>query len=168
MADERTHRWRNSPNPGGTFFVTASTLDRAHRFAEPRAKDVVTRSLLQTSLTLNVRLSGYVVLSNHFHLLAFLPDDLTVARYVQRLKVRAHERRGEPGTLWDEGYRGLRVSGERFRLGKIDYIHGNPLKYGLAERAEDYRWSSAHALAQGCLDEGLGLDLRKAMNLYAE
>ena len=147
--------------------MTASTLDRMHRFASDEAKDAITRSLLQTSRAMGVRVGHYVVLSNHLHVLVLLPDDLTVSRYVQRLKVRAHVALGEPGTLWAEGFRGLRISGERVRLQKTLYIHENPLKYGLAARPEDYRWSSAYALARGCVDESLGLDMDRAMNLYA-
>ncbi len=147
--------------------MTTTTLDRAHRFLSGEAKDRITRSLLQTSLAAKVHVSHYVVLSNHLHLLVFLPEDLTLPRYVQRLKSQAHQRFGEPGPLWEEGFRGLRLVGELFRVQKVDYIHGNPLKYGLAERAEEYRWSSAHAYAQGLHDEWHTLDLRRAMNLYA-
>ena len=122
MSDERAHRWRNSSRPGGTFFITSSCLEREPRLRSSEAKDVVTRSFLQTSLSLGVHLGHYVVLSNHLHLLAYLPEGLTVGRYVQILKVRAHARLGEKGSLWEEGYRGLNIDGERFRLQKIDYI----------------------------------------------
>lgn len=167
MPDDRTHRWRNSQSTGGTFFVTTSTLDRQHRLLTHSTKDTVTRSLLQTSLALDARLTHYVLLSNHLHLLVHLPDDINVADYVRQLKVDAHDRLGEPGVLWQIGYRGLRITNEQARHVKIGYIHANPVKSGLAKRPEDYRWSSAHAFDKECLDDHLCLDLRKAMNLYA-
>ena len=117
----------------------------------------VTRSLLQASRAVGVRVGHYVVPSNHFHRLALLPDDLTVSRYVQRLKVRTHTSVGEPGTLWEAGFRGLRITGERVRLQKTLYIHENALKYGLAARPEEYRWSSAYALAPGVCGRGFRL-----------
>jgi len=47
--------------------------------------------------------------------------------------------------FWQEGPgydRNIRT--EKVLLSAIDYIHLNPVRRGLAERATDYRWSSAH------------------------
>jgi putative transposase len=166
MPDDRYHRWRNSQTPGGLFFITASTLNRALRFPTPANKNLVTRSILQTSLALEVQLTHYVLLSNHFHLLARLPARLKVGDYMRTIKVDAHARFGENGPLWNPGYRSIPVRNERARLVKIDYIHDNPLKSRLAEKARGYPWSSAFAYSQECFGEDHMLDIRKAMNLY--
>jgi len=45
---------------------------------------------------------------------------------------------------------------------KVNYIHQNPVRAGLVERAEDYRWSSArHWLKCPRDDEPLRVDLDK-------
>jgi putative transposase len=31
----------------------------------------------------------------------------------------------------------------------VDYVHGNPVRWGLAQRPEDYRWSSASTIYSG-------------------
>jgi hypothetical protein len=36
----------------------------------------------------------------------------------------------------------LQVFSESFFMQRVNYIHQNPVRAGLAERAEDYRWSS--------------------------
>jgi putative transposase len=45
---------------------------------------------------------------------------------------------------------------------KVNYIHLNPVRAGLVERAEDYRWSSARCwLRRTAEDEPLRMDLEK-------
>ena len=47
---------------------------------------------------------------------------------------------------------------------KVNYIHNNPLRAGLVERAIDYKWSSAR-IWQGCPldDEPLLMDIDRIM-----
>jgi len=44
--------------------------------------------------------------------------------------------------LWDGHSHALPVFSESFVTQRINYIHQNPVRAGLVERAEDYRWSS--------------------------
>jgi putative transposase len=48
------------------------------------------------------------------------------------------------------------VENEQYLWAVARYIERNPLKVGLAERAEDYRWSSAKAHLTGGKDPVLG------------
>ena len=48
-----------------------------------------------------------------------------------------------PGNVWQKGFFDFTIiTEEKFRE-KFNYIHYNPVKWGLAERAEDYKYSSA-------------------------
>jgi hypothetical protein len=63
-------------------------------------------------------------------------------------------RRGaEAGELWqprffDRALRTVKAYGE-----KVEYLHLNPVKAGLADRPQDWRWSSVHEYSGGSAEE---------------
>ncbi len=48
-----------------------------------------------------------------------------------------------PTSLWQKGYFDFTVITEKKFKEKFNYIHYNPVKRGLVEKAEDYKFSSA-------------------------
>ena len=47
--------------------------------------------------------------------------------------------------LWQDGKHDFHCWSDRIIWQKIDYIHNNPVKAGLVQRASDYRYSSFNA-----------------------
>ena len=91
-------------------------------------------------------LDAYVVMANHVHLLVAPRTDpsrflKSLKGYTARQANRVLGRAGEP--FWQaESYdHWVRDAAEQARI--RDYIEQNPVKAGLVERTEDYRWSSA-------------------------
>ncbi len=63
---------------------------------------------------------------------------------LQRLTIRGRPNKST-FRFWQEGPgydRNIRT--KKVLLSAIDYVHMNPVRRGLVERASDYRWSSAH------------------------
>ena len=97
----------------------------------------------------------------HVHLLLWPTSPLfQVSAYLSTIKqsvskrARLHLRRRDPIRLekgfhfWQDGPGYDRnLIDERSIWHEIDYIHANPVRRGLCERPEDWRWSSA---AQFC------------------
>jgi len=85
------------------------------------------------------------------HAIIYPPHPLTVSRVFQAVKVSSttaiNVRRGERGELWQGRFfdRALRTVREYNE--KVEYIHLNPVRRGLVERAEQWRWSSVHEYA---------------------
>lgn len=100
-----------------------------------------------------VALHAYVLMDNHFHLLATPQTAAGIPKFMQavgRSYVRyfndLHQRRG---TLWEGRYRATLIQAERFLLPCMAYIDLNPVRAGLVAQASDYPWSShAHYLGQ--------------------
>ena len=65
-------------------------------------------------------------------------------------------------SLWDHESNVFSIFSEAMLMQKVNYIHLNPVRAGLVERALDYRWSSARYW-QGCVrnEEPLILDLHR-------
>ena len=57
---------------------------------------------------------------------------------------------GEAEHFWQKRYYDFNVRNHRQFVEKLRYIHRNPLKRGLCERAEDWEWSSYRQYATGC------------------
>ena len=93
-----------------------------------------------------VAIHAYVLMDNHFHLLVTpetqdgLPQMMqAVGRaYVRYFNLR-HQR---SGTLWEGRYRSNLIESERYLLACMVYIDLNPVRAGMVEQPQDYRWSS--------------------------
>ena len=98
-----------------------------------------------------VAIHAYVLMDNHFHLLATpqtaegLPQMMqAVGRSYVRYFNDTHRR---TGTLWEGRYKSTVIQTERYLLACMVYIDLNPVRAGMVAQARDYPWSShAHYL----------------------
>jgi len=93
-----------------------------------------------------IAIHAYVLMSNHFHLLA-TPDTVVgipqMMQDVGRRYVRYfNQRQGRTGTLWEGRYRSTLIQAERYLLACMAYIDLNPVRAGIASEPGDYPWSS--------------------------
>ena len=139
--------WDEARHSGGfAIFAYVIMPDHVH---------VITDGALKPSDTLRFlngisshRLISYLKESNYTTSLAKLRDAPKARSY-------AH-------SLWDGHSHALPIFSESFFMQRVNYIHQNPVRAGLVERAEDYRWSSARCWARWPReDEPLLVDLDK-------
>jgi len=93
-----------------------------------------------------VAVHAYVLMGNHFHLLATpdtaegLPQMMqAVGRRYVRYFNDTYER---SGTLWEGRYKSTLIQAERYLLACMVYIDLNAVRAGLTQQASDYPWSS--------------------------
>ena len=106
---------------------------------------------------------AYCLMTNHIHFIVVPDREDSLAllfgrangRYAQALNIR----RGRCGHLWQARYHSCPMSPAHLETG-LRYVEANPCRAGIAQRPEQYRWSSAapHLLAErdssGVLDMG--------------
>jgi putative transposase len=106
----------------------------------------------------DVDVHAYVLMSNHFHLLATPQTDTGLPQMMQavgRSYVRYfNDLQGRTGTLWEGRYRSTLIQTERYLLACMAYIDLNPVRAGLVAEAVDYPWSS-HGLYTGVRQDKL-------------
>ena len=94
----------------------------------------------------DIALHAYVLMDNHFHLLATPSTADGLPRFMQsvgRGYVRwFNDRHARTGTLWEGRYRSTVVQAERWLLPCMVSIDLNPVRAGLVADASAYRWSS--------------------------
>ena len=93
-----------------------------------------------------IALHAYVLMDNHFHLLATPSAADGLPKFMQavgRSYVRwFNDRHARTGTLWEGRYRSTVVQAERWLLPCMVSIDLNPVRAGLVPDASAYRWSS--------------------------
>ncbi len=93
-----------------------------------------------------VALHAYVLMNNHFHLLATPGTDDGLPQMMQAVGRRYvryfNDSRGRSGTLWEGRYRSTLIEAERYLLACMAYIDLNPVRAGLVTEVRNYPWSS--------------------------
>lgn len=90
-----------------------------------------------------MRIYGYVIMPEHIHLLLGEPARRTLAQAIQALKVSVSKRiHWQSERFWQKRYYDHNIRSYESFVGKLRYIHRNPVVRGLVERPEDWPWSS--------------------------
>ena len=93
------------------------------------------------------RLSAWVVMPNHVHILAAPCAGHSVSNIMHSLKSftsqEANKTLGRKGRFWFEDYFDRYIRNAQHFTNAIAYIESNPVKAGLCECAADWRFSSA-------------------------
>ena len=111
-------------------------------------------SLLEEHACANkVAVHAYVLMSNHFHLLA-TPETLEgIPRLMQAVGRRYvryfNDKYVRTGTLWEGRYKSTLIQAERYLLTCMAYLDLNPVRAGMVGEPAAYRWSShAHYIGR--------------------
>ena len=115
-------------------------------FHDQRDYERMLETLTEYAEKFEVAVHGYVLMPNHFHLLATpaTADGLPLMmQAVGRSYVRwFNQRHARTGTLWEGRYRSTLVETERYLLACMVYIDLNPERANLAPSPAEWPWSS--------------------------
>jgi putative transposase len=93
-----------------------------------------------------MRLVGFCLMPNHFHLVLWPHGDGDLSRWMQWLlttQVHGYRRRYRgSGHVWQGRFKAFPIAEDEHLLAVLRYVERNPLRAGLVERAEDWAWSS--------------------------
>ena len=139
--------------PGYPHHVIQRGNNRQAIFAVKADYDAMLEMLDRYARECGVAIHSYVLMTNHFHLLATpatqegIPD---MMQAVGRQYVRYfNQSQGRSGTLWEGRYRSTLIQAERHLLACMAYIDLNAVRAGLVAEPADYPWSShAHYLGR--------------------
>ena len=157
---------RHFNDPGNIHFLTFSCYQQLPFFKSDRAKQWLIEAIANAREKHKFALLAYVIMPEHAHLLVqplIGPYDIAallkgikqpVARKAKRFlekenpawlkKLTVKSRSREVFRFWQAGPGYDRnIRDEKELLEKIQYIHNNPVKNGLAATPEEWPWSSA-------------------------
>lgn len=95
-----------------------------------------------------IRLLGFCLMNNHWHLVLWPRRDGQLARFMQRLTITharrwvEHRHRVGWGSVYQGRYKSFVVQDDAHLLTLLRYVERNPVRAGILRRAEAWRWSS--------------------------
>lgn len=111
------------------------------------------RVLVQACERVAMRLLSYCVMPNHWHLVVWPRQDGDLSRFMNWLTLthtqRWHQHRqsvGE-GHVYQGRFKSFPVETNEYLVTVCRYVERNPVRAGLVDRAEQWRWSSASMVA---------------------
>lgn len=131
--------------PGAWYHVMNRGRRREKIFFSSKDYELFLTVLNETVEMFNLKVSAYCLMPNHYHLLLHTPDG-NISRcmrhingvYTQRFN-RANKKDGQ---LFRGRFKAVVVDNDSHLLEVLRYIHNNPLRAGMAENVDDFRWSS--------------------------
>jgi len=151
-------------------FITATVVDWVDVFTRKSYKDVFIESLEFCIQKKGMILYGYVIMSNHIHLIVqsdngklsdLLRDfkKFTASSILEKIQSEPESRRewmlerfkkatkthnrNKNYQFWQYGNHAEEIYSVKFMRSKLDYIHLNPVKTDVVENMEHYMYSSA-------------------------
>ena len=144
-------------------FLTVTCLEWKHILKEDTHKEIVVESLRFLSKAKRVSIYGFVIMSNHFHLIWQLMGDhkrdavqrdflkFTGQQMLKRFRVEKSsilaellvDAKDRKYQVWERNSLGIPLWSQEVFMQKLEYIHNNPVRAGLCKYSEDYKYSSA-------------------------
>jgi len=151
--------------PTHPHFVTCTILNWLPIFTRKESVEILLDSLKHLQKEENLKLYAYVILENHIHLIVQSDDVAKSMRHFKSFTAKEllkllHRENAETllkqfqfykkahksdrtYQLWQEGYQPKLIQTDVMMIGKIKYIHENPVKRGYVDDATHWRYSSA-------------------------
>lgn len=143
--------------PGYPHHVTQRGNNRSVVFFDDEDRQTYLDLLAKYSKQHSLQIWAYCLMDNHIHLIAVPEKEDSLARGVgltnQVYTQYLNRKLSQSGRIWQNRFFSCIVEDDEYLWTVARYIENNPLKVGLAERAEDYRWSSAKAHLTGSGDD---------------
>jgi REP element-mobilizing transposase RayT len=159
-----THKVRSGP-----LFLTCTTHKRIPLFRYRRPCNIFLESLAFYRGKYELKLHGYVIMPNHFHLLLHFPAHYNFGNFLREIKgatakqildwakkrsytkllarlrhdKQQKRRKGSRYSVWQRNSYATAILNPAMARTRLNYIHENPCRQKLVTMPEDFPWSSA-------------------------
>ena len=126
--------------------LSRATLFRAHLPLTSPNISVILETIAKTRKRAGFLLCGYVLMPDHWHALIWPRFPVTISSVVQTVKrvssFKLNRLHHGCGSVWQHQFWDRFVRHAQEFHQRLDYIHFNPVRKGLVECPEEWRWSS--------------------------
>ena len=134
---------------GGIVYHVINRANGRLRIFKKRADfEAFERILAEGIERFDIRLCGYCIMSNHWHLVLWPRGDGDMSQFMRWITLthsqRWHASHGTVGIghLYQGRYKSFPVQSNSHYLTVMRYVEANPLRAGIADDAGDWPWSS--------------------------
>jgi len=138
---------------GYCYHVINRGNGRAEVFHKDADYQAFVRLIGEACARVPMRVLGYCLMPNHFHLVLWPHKDGDLSRWMQWLLTahvrRYHKHYASSGHVWQGRFKAFPIEDDDHLLTVLRYVERNPLRAELARRAEKWAWSSLAVLHSG-------------------
>lgn len=161
-------RRARSQSASGVYHVMLRGINRQTIFEEKEDYERFLQVLRDCKAASHFTLYAYCLMSNHIHLLLRTsPESEGLEQIFKRIGVRYvawyNRKYGRSGHLFQDRFKSEAVNNDSHLMTVLRYIHLNPVKAGLCQKPEKYRWSSYPDYLSG----GSIIDVAEVLNMIA-
>lgn len=131
--------------PGAKYHITSRGVRRSSLFHADEDREEYLSILEETMHRYPFILHTYCLMTNHIHL-QIETKNTPPAKIMMNLNRKYanyfNNKYHHSGHVFDKRYGAELIDSSEYELDLSKYIHLNPLKAGMVERLEDYKWSS--------------------------
>jgi REP element-mobilizing transposase RayT len=156
------------------LYLTSIAHHRLPIFRTDQIKQIICNAWNEERISGEILIFAYVIMPDHAHIISDrnrsisdvlrFTNGISAKRILDHLKENQYEsslkklrqqekRKGYKYSVWEHHPNAFQINGEDTLMQKVNYIHENPVRAGLVERAEDYRFSSARLWNGDPMDE---------------
>lgn len=165
------------------YYFTSVTNNRLPVFRTGKLKEITCKAISEARKSSEISIFAYVIMPDHFHIITggkLKPSEIlrylngvTARRVIDYLKENNfntsleklkhfEQKRGYKYSLWEHHSDTFIITSESMFMQKVNYIHLNPVRAGLAENMDDYLYSSVRIWKRKPLEiEPLEMDIGK-------
>ena len=166
---------------GAVYHIMSRGVGRGKIFLDEKDYAQFLEYIEKAAEKFNLEIFSFVLMSNHYHLLLRI-NKPNLSKAVQWIKtsyaVYFNRRYHRFGHLFQDRYKSILVGEEPYWYRLSVYIHLNPVRAGIVNNPQDYKWSSYHDyvdmqkshlwVKSEKLLEGFGNTRQEKINRYME
>jgi putative transposase len=134
--------------PNAKYFITAAVYKKQHLFEDDDVKHCVLEVMFESFTRQCWKIEEWVLLDNHYHLMADAPENATTLSRVinnfhrfSALRMKKINQAITVDRIW-YNYYDTCITFEKSYYARLNYIWNNPVKHGYVERPEDWKFGS--------------------------
>ena len=131
--------------PGAFYHVTSRGNEQKAVFKSKRDREKFLEYLETATLRYDAVIHVYCLMDNHYHLFLRTPSGNLpqIMRHINgAYTTYFNVKRSRSGHLFQGRYKAILVDADEYAKELSRYIHLNPVRGNIVERAEEYKWSS--------------------------
>ena len=136
--------------PGAVYHITSRGNEKKPVFKDDEDRETFLRILTHVNKRYHWLCHAFCLMDNHYHLLVETPDgNLSLGmRQLNGVYTQAfNKRRNRTGHLFQGRYKAILIQKDSHLLEVCRYVVLNPIRAGMVEKPEDWKWSSYRATA---------------------
>ncbi|NLC25273.1 MAG: hypothetical protein GX777_01400 [Fastidiosipila sp.] len=131
--------------PGAIYHVFQRGNNKEYIFDRDKDKLTFLYLLEEHAKKEDFELLGYVIMSNHYHLILKLkeiPMQQFMHRIISQYARTYNKQNKRSGHVFEGRYNSIPVKDEHHLLDLLRYVHQNPVRAGICKKVHDYCWST--------------------------